>query len=437
MESRHPPPDVRPPAPHLADVEDAAAARVETEPDEAWIGEPTDEDRRRAAPPPDTGTGTDPQETLRAFARPRLTGTAGADEVRRGVVRRLAKLGYETRELRFDFSAWPGRFALPVGGGGLALASLVGALLLGAGRPLGALILLVLGGVLAGAVALFALPMIERLPWGRIEGCNVLAHRPGERPRYIIMAHFDSKSQLVPLALRGPAVGVIIVAWLCLFVLALFALIEPLATTLVWVAGVAVLAAGVAIGLSFAGNESPGALDNATGLAALLAIAAREREHGDIGFLATDAEELGLAGARAIATRLPPSFGVLNIDALDDHGTFYIMERFGWKKHGIAPNMAAALLGAATELDERAARRDVPLGVLVDHIPIVQAGQPAMTLMRGSLRSLGRVHRPADSVAQLRGDGVARGVELVCRALAMLREDHEAQAGVAPRRPRE
>jgi len=36
------------------------------------------------------------------------------------------------------------------------------------------------------------------------------------------------------------------------------------------------------------------------------------------------------------------------------------------------------------------------------------------------------VHRPADSVANLQGDGIRRGTDLICGALARLREQDRA-----------
>jgi hypothetical protein len=373
--------------------------------------------------PPDTGTGTDPQETLRAFSRPRMSGSAGANEVREGIRRRLDTLGYETRELSFEFSAVPGRFALPIAAGAVALFSVLAAILLGFGLPLASLILLFIGAVIAGLVAVFAIPMVSKLPWGRVKGRNVMAQPAGgARPRYIVMAHLDSKSQLVPLSLRAPAIGALVIGWVVLFVLAIMALAEPFGTPLVLITAIVMLGAGVLLALSLADDKSPGALDNASGLAAMLAIAAREKEHGDVGFLATDAEELGLAGARAVAAALPPVFGVINLDGLDDEGSFYFMERFGFRRRGLAPHMAAALLGAAAEQNLPAERRDLPYGLMVDHIPIVEAGQPAITVMRGSLKSLHRVHRPGDTLEYLRGKGVELTVDLVCAALATLRQ---------------
>src|SRR5690606_19091292 len=120
-------------------------------------------------------------------------------------------------------------------------------------------------------------------------------------------------------------------------------------------------------------------------LATLLGIAERERTADDIAFLVTDAEELGLAGARAIAPRMPPVFGVINVDGIDDHGTFHVVERFGWpRKKGLAPHLAAAVLGAADRLGMSARRRDAPFGILLDHMPLVEAGTPALSIMRGS-----------------------------------------------------
>ena len=62
----------------------------------------------------------------------------------------------------------------------------------------------------------------------------------------------------------------------------------------------------------------------------------------------------------------------------------------------------------------------MPAGIMVDHIPFARAGHPAVTLMRGTFRSLLRVHRPADTASRLTGDGVAAGTRLVSAALARL-----------------
>jgi hypothetical protein len=66
-------------------------------------------------------------------------------------------------------------------------------------------------------------------------------------------------------------------------------------------------------------------------------------------------------------------------------------------------------------------RRDLPLGVLTDHLPLARAGHPAVTIMRGSYCSLRRVHRPGDHIGQLTGEGVLGAVHLVCNTLRRFR----------------
>jgi hypothetical protein len=364
---------------------------------------------------------------LRDIAQPRLTGSDGAAEVTAAVRDRLASLGYDVEERTFSFSPWPGRFGLTAAGAVYLLAMVAAAALLGAGHAYAAMgVLVALLAVLA-ALAGVAARAIDHLTFRQAQGVNLFAQRPGSRPRYVIMAHRDSKSQLVPLAFRGPAIVVAVLVWVALLITAVVATVELVPGTLVLVLGVLAAAAGLVLVLCWADNRSPGALDNASGVVAALGIAAREGGAGDVAFLITDAEELGLAGARAAAPHLPPVMGVINLDGLDDDGTFYVLERFGtFRKQGLAPHLAVALLQEADALGEAARRRDLPFGVPVDHIPIVRAGTPALTVMRGSTRSLRRVHQPGDDLDHLRGDGVRRAIDLVCGALVRLREQTRA-----------
>jgi hypothetical protein len=261
-------------------------------------------------------------------------------------------------------------------------------------------------------------------PWGRIQGSNLLAHIPGKRPRYYLMAHRDSKSQPIPLAFRGPAIVLAVLAWIALAAAAAAALFDPIwnRPEVALGLGATGVVAGAILVFCWVENRSPGALDNASGVAALLGVAEREAAAGDVAFIVTDAEELGLVGARTIAPQLPASFGVINLDGLDDEGSFFLIEKFGWpKKQGAAPHLAAALLTAAAARNQPARRRDVPLGLLLDHIPVVKAGTPALTLMRGTLGSLRRVHRPADNLDRMTGKGVEESVALLCDAIAHMR----------------
>jgi Zn-dependent M28 family amino/carboxypeptidase len=175
-------------------------------------------------------------------------------------------------------------------------------------------------------------------------------------------------------------------------------------------------AVGALLVLSPARDASPGALDNGTGLAALLALASRTPP--DVAYLVTDAEELGLAGARAAVEQLPPVAGIINLDGLDDRGPIRIAERRG--QRAAARTVATALERNARALGIDVVRRPLPPFVLVDHEPLAAAGLPALTLLKGTWRSLLRVHRPTDTADRIDGTGAAEVASLVLSALGGL-----------------
>lgn len=364
------------------------------------------------------------RDAIHALARPRLAGSEGAARTADEMRARLEALDYRIRELPFRFSTWPGRYGLPLVGALLGTAAVAATLLLLAGDAGAALVVTVAAAAVVGALGLLAGVAIDDLPWSRLQSTNWIAHRPAARPRFLIVAHRDSKSQPVSTLVRTAAVALAGVGWVALVAIALAAAIDPAWqwTPLTIGVGVVLLAASATLAFARSGNESPGALDNASGLAALLAIAARERDNDDVAFLITDAEELGLAGARAVRHRLPVMEGIVNLDGLDDEGEVRVVERHGWPPRGLAPNLAAALLAVAAALDVPARRQDLPVGMLVDHVAFAEIGLPCVTVVRGTVDSLRRVHRPSDTADRLDGRGAASVAAIVSGALRLLRD---------------
>ena len=371
------------------------------------------------------------KELLRTLARPRMTGSQGAQEVADIIHERLTRLGYEIQDHPFSFSTWPGRFAMSVAGVFFLFGSLGAAALLNMRHPGVSLVILLVTVLLVAAVAVLAAPLTNMLPFGRITGNNMFAARPGSTPRYIFMAHLDSKSQPIPLAFRGPAIIIAILTWLVFVVFALLALLDPvyiraeITTTL----GVASFLAGVLLVFCWVDNRSPGALDNASGVATVMALAESEKDRDDVAFLITDAEELGLVGSRAIARKLDPVFGVINIDGVDDSGPIYVLDKFGIPARYIAPHLVASILTAADQMNVPAQRRNVPFGLLLDHLPIARADLPAVTVMRGTFSALRRVHRPADSMDNMTGSGIETVVRVLREALKQLRAEAASLVG--------
>jgi len=364
----------------------------------------------------------DVQTELNEVARPRLAGSDGAARVTEHIRASLASLGYDVRSHHFRFNPWPGRFGVSLAGVLYTGAAFWAASMLYAARPYSALAPLLLAVLLAGVVIWLGRPWLDGWDRALRDGENLLAMPGAGRPKYLVVAHRDSKSQPVPLAFRGPAIAAALLTWLALFIMALLSIAQPVPRGLVLLVGAVAVAAGITLVGCRVDNASPGALDNASGVVTLLGIAAEQRQAGDVAFLVTDAEELGLAGSRAIARLLPNFIGAINLDGIDDAGPFHLMERFGWpRKRGRAPHLAAALLRAGFELKLDVRRRDAPFGIMLDHMPLVDGGTPALSVLRGTFHSLSRVHRPADDLASLRGTGIEPAIRLVSRALAVLR----------------
>lgn len=342
-------------------------------------------------------------------ARPRPVGGDAIAQARERCGSELRKLGFDVREHPFVFSAFPGRFATPLAGG--AAAALVGI----AGRealagPRLAPLLWLAGGLsaLLGAAWWLARRGVLVAPLLRERGVSLEAIRRDAKPLVWLCAHLDSKSQPVPSLVRSAGIVVegagVLLALLLAAASALHVTVHPIH----WVsAGLLTLVGALPVVLSTVGDRSPGALDNASGVATVLAAADLLRDVGDVGVLLTDAEELGLAGARAWAPGHPGDI-VLNCDGIDDTGRIAVMW-VGRRPSGLLSAVAAA--SRSTGLAHEPMRL-IP-GILTDTVAFTGAGLHSVTFSRGSAMSLLRVHGPADSLERLHGTGIAETARLL------------------------
>jgi hypothetical protein len=328
----------------------------------------------------------------------------------------LGALGFDVADRTFEYSALPGRYGTPLGGLTALLIVVAADWMLGRARPgvalailVGGVIVIGVGGFWLGRHGILSLAVLRR------RGVNLEAVRAGQLPALWLVAHIDSKSQ--PISLLGRAVGILLLAgsWIAVVVAAAGQLWGD-ATHVgawPWIAIVAVFGALPVIA-STVGETSDGAVDNASGVATVLAALAVLPADTPVGVLITDAEELGLAGARAWCNQRPPGT-VLNCDAVDDDGPLTLMYTRPRPRR-----LEAALRQAANA--ERVPLRAIPLipGVLVDGVAFSDAGWEVVTLSRGTLNTLRRIHRPADDLSAMRGDGIASAARVLAGAAADL-----------------
>lgn len=324
-------------------------------------------------------------------------------------------------EAAFEYSGFPGSYATPLfGAAGLLLVGVGGYEHFAASRFWPAIVLVAGSIVLALAGRWLAREGVLRAPLLAARGTNLVATRGAEAPRVWLCAHLDSKSQPIPTLVRSTAIvieGIGVAVAIVLAGLAAAGLFTP---PILWVlAGLVTLMGAIPVMLSVVTFNSPGALDNASGVATVVAAAAMLADRGDLGVLITDAEELGLAGARAWAaqSRSATTTTVLNCDGVDDQGRIAVMHT------GRAPaELLAAVAHASLACGvSHEAMRMLP-GVLTDSVAFADAGLASVTFSRGTWRSLARVHSRHDDLSHLRGTGIADTATLMAATVRALGE---------------
>ncbi len=375
---------------------------------------------------------------VKALCLPRRTGSPGEVQAQNYIVNSFKALGMETREEEFSFCAFMG--LLSKGFLLLVLFLLTTLHFLAPFFPLLRLILS-LFILLLSLMFLWGKPIVSLLGWGlfkeipylkRLQSKNIVATWPelveGLRrdpvpsddkikAHIYILAHYDSKSQTVPLGLRIPMVAIL---FLSTMLLAGYHLLLP------WthfspqglperISFVMALTSGLILFWTKTRNLSPGAIDNATGVAVMLQLAevikkeAKRFKGLRFNFIATGAEEEGLVGAFwFLKTHRPDSENTyfINLDGVGTRGRIYCTGKIGL--HGYSQKQKGFL-----SLIEKAARKEgmkvyspaVVIGAMADHFPLVARGRKAVTFSTVSRRSLW-VHTPWDTLETVEPEGM-------------------------------
>jgi hypothetical protein len=346
---------------------------------------------------------------------PRAAGSEGERAAREYAAGVLRAAGFQVSIERFEYSALPGRLGTPVGGALALLTALATGWVAAAhDAPRAAVLAFLVGlALLAGWARRMLGHGVLTLPVMRTAAENLVARRGALEPRVWLVAHLDSKSQPVPSALRVAGIVLLAVGLLVTLAALLLTLGDDTHRSLWWVAASVSIAGALPTVLALVGNDSDGAVDNASGVAAVLAAATRLSPNAEVGVLMPSAEELGLAGVRAwIRGRAQDGSIALNCDGVDDEGELTIM----YTGHMPRTLVTALEKSAATPLRVRR----LPLGLLTDSVAFTEAGWQSVTVSRGSLATLRRVHTRRDSLANLRGDGIDEVSELLARAAQAL-----------------
>lgn len=351
------------------------------------------------------------------WARPRRVGTPEHNHVADEIEAALTAAGWRVRREAFCFTTAPDR-VLKL----LLSAALACVIVTMLWRVWWVALLLPLVAVAFGPLIrraqIAALNKRSRL--GRLgaaqRGQNLIAEWPGktgdERPHLYLVAHYDSKSQRLPLAAR-----------IACFVVAVTAGLTMCALTLLNLAPEATLLAGAIAALAIVplltldvGNRSPGAIDNASGVGLVVhlaeALAGRPvLDRLRVTILIPDAEEWFVMGASAYVQahhdqlrREGRRLHVLNFDGIGVDGALHTVG--GDKTIGLLYQ-----LQAWAKDNNRPLKKFRFFGALFDHMPFAQQGLDAVTLIAVGAASRS-VHTPRDDASRLN----VRGFEQAGRA---------------------
>jgi hypothetical protein len=328
----------------------------------------------------------------RILAHHREAGTPEAERARGVVADHLTALGYRVtlQHFRFHPSALLG---LPILGAGIGASALLALPLLTLPGVPAAGALAVWSTMLAATICLATGVAAGWLTFGEArEDANLIAVRSEAPIRKWVVAHLDTKAQGQSMAGRLVAVWVMAAAIVCNGALAVARLWGPIPLWLGAAGGLLAVLAGALAGRGRLKGTSRGARDNGSGVIAALAFAEMSSV-GESGVLITGGEEFGLVGARVFTQAQGSLKGteVVNIDTIDDEGHLFVVS------HDPAGATSATALAARLEsLGLTIRTRRLPIGILVDSLPLARAGATAITIGRLTWRTLRVIHTPAD-----------------------------------------
>jgi hypothetical protein len=351
----------------------------------------------------------------------RLTGARGAGtraeaEARDWVRSELSGMGLRTIDEPVIYDPWLFRVGLSI------LLPLMAAAV--------ALALVAPGGGWA-IVVVFALglPVVSAVAWGRprwdrgerVRSANLVAIR--DAPRLWVVAHLDTKSQHLSFVARSVIAGIAVVALPAFAVSRLGGWSELAVGT-----GCAAMAALLVLAASGHGDRSPGANDNASGVALLLELARRLADEPAVGFVVSTGEEDGLVGAdRFVRARVGEDSAsrpfVVNLDTVGCPPLLITGHRLGFGPGGGEGTregmLHGAMLTAAADVPHR--RRAIPFPAAVDSFVFHRGGYPALTLAGGTVWNTYRyLHRPQDTADRLDLDWMDRVADVAERGIRSL-----------------
>ena len=348
---------------------------------------------------------------IRQLTFPRLVGSTGEAEARAYIVKQFTELGLHVVREPFHFTKFPAE-VLPRILCGLFVPVVLSVPWFGERFPIPAC----LACLFSLSIAMFC---TQWQKW--LEGLydvgrrhyseNIIAtngvERDSKTPAFLFVAHYDSKSQVLPIVVRAAAYGITILGLMVLTAVTVVKVITlmSLPDYIVWsIAGITTFCLLI-LQINLTQNRSPGGFDNASGVGVMLEVArvvmARD-EKKSITFLAAGAEEYGMCGALRYIQKHADKYDrnhtyVINLDGLGVGNGVNLVTRYGMPPVRTTRKLAETFRTSGASLNGRISERYLPIGVGLDSIPIASRGFETVTLTAGDVGSVAlKIHSKQD-----------------------------------------
>ena len=266
---------------------------------------------------------------------------------------------------------------------------------------------------------------------------NIIAtngRKPNDNtPALLFVAHYDSKSQVLPIAVRAVAYGIAIVGLIVLTIVMVIEVLTvvwlPDSITLVWLPNFIVWSVAgtttfclVLLQINLTQNRSPGGFDNASGVGVMLEVARVVMARGEkkpITFLAAGAEEYGMCGALRYVQKHADEYDqkntyVINLDGLGVGNSVNVVTRYGIPPVRTANVLADLFQASGESLGIQVSERYLPIGVGLDSIPIASHGFETVTLTAGDVGRVAlKIHSKQDRCDLLNMESLQQAGELI------------------------
>ena len=376
------------------------------------------------------------------LAFPRAVGSTGESKARTYIVEQLSRFGLHVDEEAFQFTLFPAEFLPRLVSAVFTVAVIIVCWIV-TSHPIYA-------SLLCMSLLLISLALTRwkrSLEWlynvGKMHASTNIIGRTNTSSEAILdlifIAHYDSKSQILPIAVRALCYCVAVVGMIGLTLLTILQIPfhNRLPSLLIWGVGGCICLCLTLLQFNFTQNRSPGAFDNASGVGVLLELAQSliksksadtEFSHANIRltFLSPGAEEYGMCGALRWIQRHaheyhPDRTYVINLDGVGATGKITLITRYGLPPLVTSKRLGRRIRECGAEIGIDVSEIYSPAGVGYDGIPIASRGFETVTLSAGGFGGATmKIHSKRDGIDLIDQDSLQRVGDLIVHFVNVL-----------------